>query len=62
MTRRLYEDEADLDWIPVLMSIEGIIYYLDIVFMIQLYFGIEHVYSSVIVKQCNRVSFYVTVY
>ena len=28
VTRRLYEYEADLDWIPVLRSVKGINYYL----------------------------------
>ena len=51
VTRRLYEDEENVDWIPVLRSVEGIDYYLYIVFLIQLYMSIEHVY-----KQCNHIS------
>ena len=58
MTRRLYEDEADLDRIPVLISIEGIIYYLDIVLLNTIVLDYLGMYmsseSSVIVEQCNR--------
>ena len=47
VTRRLYEDEADLDWIPVLRSVKGIIYYLYIVLLNTIVFD----YLSMYIKQ-----------